>query len=134
MDRKSFQKIANNNCDAGAWNCLIFFRPKYLETRRKFRDQTRIWAARRCIFGQKVRPVQQTENIRFSQESLAQSSRIGNAGELSSRAESMFVPQEESAQEYRAQTGVSMTGEVSLRISSSLAESAPKSQETRVSG
>ena len=128
-----YQKMANNCCDAGAWNCLIFFRPKYLQTRRKYRDQTRIWAARRCIFGEEVRRSEQNKNSRLSQGSMAQS-RIGTAGELFSRAESTNVIPE-TAQDSLAQTGINMAGEVFPHPSSALSGSTPESTlETRVSG
>ena len=70
----------------GFLNLLVFARPKYLKSRKEFPDQSRLFAFRRAIYGDDVKPNQKAvqplksqENENNNSENTSTAGRIGRA-------------------------------------------------------
>lgn len=79
----------------GLFNALIFFRPKYKQARRRHAEQSKLWSARRAVFGDTIRPVETKTIDPMSRGSASRTSlgpkRINFAGEVVSRQSSVLA-------------------------------------------
>lgn len=72
----------------GFFICVIFFRPKYLQTRRKYGRETRLWCMKRAIFTEKVKPTCPSNSSHTPSQRGKANQRINYAGELMTEASS----------------------------------------------
>jgi hypothetical protein len=74
----------------GLFNAVIFFRPKYNQSRTKYPNETRVWSMKRAIFGTTIKPLNcHTKTMTASQHTHNSTAKqINYAGEFVSTASS----------------------------------------------
>ncbi|CAJ1962356.1 unnamed protein product [Cylindrotheca closterium] len=78
----------------GFFNAIVYFRPKYMQAKRKYKDQSFIWYCRRSIIGEKLKPAGTNFHTQ-SADTLGgptRSKRITFAGELTSSYSNSMAP------------------------------------------
>jgi hypothetical protein len=77
----------------GFFNAIVYFRPKYMQAKRKYKSETFIWYVRRSIIGEKLKPA--GNNFNTSADTLdgpTRSKRITFAGEMQSSYSNSMAP------------------------------------------
>lgn len=77
---------------SGLLNFLIHFRPKYLQARRKYAEETRLWCLKKAVFTRKIKPtIRRTNGSLTPSQHVKEDKRINFAGELGTMNDSSRV-------------------------------------------
>jgi len=75
----------------GFLNMLVYFRPKYARARTKYPEEAKMWAAKRAILGDGVKPTKTVERASHSRPLRKSTNNVNYAGEWKSSSNGFSV-------------------------------------------
>mmetsp|Transcript_25847 Transcript_25847/g.63310 ORF Transcript_25847/g.63310 Transcript_25847/m.63310 type:complete len:445 (-) Transcript_25847:567-1901(-) len=82
----------------GFLNMLVYFRPKYKRSRTRYPDETKLWAVKRAVLGEGVKPAKKVARLHTSQP-MPQSMKVNYAGEWQASSNGFSVDSNHKNQE-----------------------------------